>query len=553
MTGPATKPAKPVPGNGTDRAARLGAIDIGTNSIRLIVADVSTHGAYRIVDDEKLVTRLGRGSGRSRALNQQAIAESAEAAGRLAGIARGLGVDHLRVVATAAVRDASNRDTAVAAIEAATASSVEVISAHEEARLAYRSVAASFDLSTTDVAVADIGGGSTEVVVSIQGVIEHIYTLPLGAVRLKDRFGSCDDPAGEQLDTLRDHVRTIVRDYVDRPANAPQMLVGTGGTFTTLAAMSMHQAAGDGGAELLPGALRDHEIQRDEIRHLTEAIRRMPLDQRTAIQGLPSDRADIIVPGLVIIDRLMKRLGVNRLLVHDRGIRDGILLEMIDTLGLPGRPDEDRARGADSIDASGSAIEFAARCGIAEPGAKHTAALALSILEQLDTLGWLPADEADARILEAAAILRDVGYLVNYSKHHKHSYHLILHADLPGLSAQERLLVATVARYHRKAKPSLSHPEFASLGQTDRQRVRGLAAILRVADGLERTHAQDITAVRIEVRPDRLVFQCDAAKNPEICLWGASRRSELFEDVFGRPVEFVWKPTQAAANGEPHP
>ncbi|MEM8758446.1 MAG: Ppx/GppA phosphatase family protein [Planctomycetota bacterium] len=521
-----------------ERAARLGAIDLGTNSIRLIIADVSARGGYRIVDDEKLSTRLGRGSDGSGALCGAAIAETAEGVGRLASIARGLGVDRLRLVATAAVRDASNRDAAVAAIEAAAGQTVEVIPAATEARLAHRSVASSFDLTATDAAVADIGGGSTEVVVSIQGIIEHVYTLKLGAVRLCAQFGPCDDPAGEQLARIREHVRAVVRREVERPANTPQLLIGTGGTFTSLAAISMHQAAADGKAELLPGAVRGHEIQRDEVRHLTETLRRIPLEQRAAVVGLPSDRADIIVPGLVIIDRLMKRLGINRLRVHDRGIRDGIILGMIDDLGLAGVPDD---APPPDIDPSGSAIEFAVRCGVDEDGARHTAALALSIFDQLADLGLLDDDETHRRLLENAAILRDVGYLINYSKHHKHSYHLILNADLPGLSHRERTLVAVLARYHRKAKPSLSHPEFAALAEDDRLLVGRLAAVLRVADGLERTHAQDVTSARV-LRSDEggVVFRCSARHDPAVCLWAAKRRSELFAEVFAGPVSFEW-------------
>ncbi|MGP1271954.1 MAG: Ppx/GppA phosphatase family protein [Phycisphaerales bacterium] len=539
MSGPVTASAEL---SRADRVARLAAIDVGTNSIRLIIADVSPLGAYRVVDDEKVVTRLGRGAGMSRVLQPEAIAESAEAIAQMVRIARGFSVDRLRVVATAAVRDAANRAETVAAIEAATGEPLEVITAEHEARLAHRSVSASFDLRSTDAAIADIGGGSTEVVVSIQGIIEHIYTLKLGAVRLKDRFGPCDDPAGEQLAAVRAHVREVVRNEVERPANAPQLLIGTGGTFTTLAAMSMHQAAVDGKAELYPGAVRGHDIQRDEVRHLTEAIRRLPVAQRTAIPGLGADRADIIVPGLVVIDRLMKRLGVNRLRVHDRGIRDGIILGMIEELGLEGSAEE---RSGEGLDPSGSAVEFAVRCGVDEQGARHTAGIALSILDQLADFGLVMRDEVDRRVLEAAAILRDVGYLVNYSKHHKHSYHLILNADLPGHSHHERALVATVARYHRKAKPSASHPEFVGLSPDDQMRVRRLAAVLRVADGLDRTHAQDVQSVRLEMADRRMVFRCRAVRNPEVCIWGAQRRSELFEDVFERVPEFVWEPAES--------
>lgn len=523
----------------TGRVARLAAVDVGTNSIRLIIVDVAAGGTYRIIDDEKIITRLGRGSAFQGVLEDEAIEESVEAIGKLVLIARSNSVDRLRLIATAAVRDADNGQRVIDLVNERTGETLEVISAEAEARLAYRSVAGAFDLGATDVAVADIGGGSTEVVVSVQGMIEHVYTLPLGAVRLRERFGPCDDPQGDQLDAIRRFVRKTIRDHVERPANAPQFLIGTGGTFTTLAAMSMHEGAITGRADLLPGALRGHEIQRDEIRHFTEAIRRMPVERRTVIPGLGADRADIIVPGLVVIDRLMKRLGINRLRVHDRGIRDGIVLEMIEAIGLTG---SEQSEGSGAVDPSGSATEFAARCGVDEQDARHTARLAVAVYDQLAELGTIVRSEDDRFILEHATILRDVGYVVNYSKHHKHSYHLILHADLAGMAADHRRLVATVARYHRKAKPSLSHEEFAMHTPADQRRIRELAAILRVADGLNRTHGGDIQTIRLSRANGTIRFDCTADHDPAVCLWGAQRRADLFEEVFQCVPEFAWSP-----------
>lgn len=526
-----------------ERVARLAAVDVGTNSIRLIIVDVAGAGTYRVIDDEKIITRLGRGAAFQGELEDEAIEESVEAIVKLVLIAQSNAVDQLRLIATAAVRDATNGEDVVRRVQERTGQTLKVISAEAEARLAHRSVANAFDLSSTDAAVADIGGGSTEVVIAVQGLIEHVYTLPLGAVRLRERFGPCDDPRGEQLEAVRRYVRDVVKDHIERPSNSPQMLIGTGGTFTTLAAMSMHEAAVNGRAELLPGALRSHEIQRDEIRHFTENIRRTPIDRRTMIPGLGSDRVDIIVPGLVVIDRLMKRLGVNRLRVHDRGIRDGIILEMIDGIGLKGT---EHQGNANAIDPSGSAIEFATRCGVDEQDARHTAMLAVSIYDQLAQLGLSPPSPDERFILEQASILRDVGYVVNYSKHHKHSFHLILHADLTGMDADQRRLVATVSRYHRKAKPSVSHEEFAALSLDDRALVRRLAAILRLADGLNRTHARDITAVSLVHSTDRIRFDCVAQDEPTVCLWGAQNRADLFEETFTLPTEFTWAGPKAS-------
>lgn len=533
-----------------DRAARLAAIDIGTNSIRLIIADVSQTGAYRIIDDEKVIARLGRGSGVRGRLEPDAIEQAAEAIERMTAIARGFASDRLRLVATAAVRDAENRGVFIDRVRERSGELVEVITADAEAHLAFRSVASSFDLSGTDASIADIGGGSTEVVVTVQGIIEHVYTLKLGAVRLKEQFGPCDDPEGKQLEAVRFAVRDVIREQVDRPANASQILIGTGGTFSALAAISLARTSVGRRVGLSPGEIRGHEIQRDEVRHVTEWLRRLPLDERARVPGLSPDRADIIVPGLVIADRLMKRLGVNRLRVHDRGIRDGIILEMIQAMGLS---PEGREQRGDGVDPSGSALEFAARCGVNPVSAKHTAALAASIADQLVAFGLLTLDARSRTVLEHAALLRDVGYLVNYSKHHKHSYHLILNADLEGLSHRERTLVATVARYHRKSLPSLSHEEFAALSPEDRELVARLAAILRIADGLDRTHAQEVDSVTISKTQGTLAFACAAERDPAACIWGAESRAELFESVFGLRCAFSWVRTASTSTGVPTP
>ncbi len=519
--------------DGTGTARRIGAIDVGTNSIRLIVAEAGPDGGYRILDDEKETPRLGQGLATAGRMTREAMQRAADAIARMKHIAEGYRVEVLRAIGTCAVREASNRDQFLDLVRQRAGLAVQPISAQEEARLAYRSVSRHFNLRDRAVAVVDIGGGSTEVVLSSGGVVEEVYSLPLGAVRLTEQFGGPDAAAGRRYRRLRRAIRRELRRLIGRPPFWPEMVIGTGGTFTTLANISRARAA-----SVAPVPLRGYEIKRPEARHLADWLREMPLRERVRVPGLSPERAEIIVAGVTIAERVMKHLGVNRLLVHDGGVRDGLLLGMAEALF----PQPSAAEGP--ADPLASARRFAAACGFEEKHCTHVARLAAAVFDQAAAAfpappgGW--SDPSHRTVLEAAALLHDVGYLINYSKHHQHSYHLIAHADLPGFTPREIRLVANVARYHRRARPKVRHPNFAALPREDRRTVRRLAAILRLADGLDRDRMQRIRDVSLRVDRGRVVFRLDAAENPTVDVWGAAGKARLFEEEFGVSARFEW-------------
>lgn len=523
-------------------ARRLAAIDVGTNSIRLIVVEAFANGTYRLLDDEKAITRLGRGFAVDGLLHPQPMEESAHAIARMKTIADGYAVERLRCVGTCAVREATNAPTFVAMVRERTGVTVEPISAEEEARLAYLSVASAFDLSQTQAAVVDVGGGSTEIVLSSRGAVEQVFTAPLGAVRLTERFGECGADDQRAFERMRRRVEKTLDGCIAREPFAPQAMFGTGGTFTALASMCMQRGGARDGAEVLPFTVRGYEVSRAEVRHTIERLRELPARARARIPGLSPDRAEIIVPGLVIVERVMKRLGVNALRVHDRGIRDGLIQQMIrDAFG---GGDAGRAEGRDRMR---GVRRFAHLCRYEEPHSVHVTRLALSIFDQLGPLAPPRPEETDWRLpatremLEAASLLHDVGYLINYAQHHKHSYHLIVHADLPEFTSREVEIIANVARYHRRALPSKKkHRAFGVLSKADRKLVRRLSAILRLADGLDRAHTQAVQAVgvRSEGRAVRLLVEAPTDIGFE--LWAAEHKGELFRRAFGREISVEW-------------
>ncbi|MGC4006796.1 MAG: HD domain-containing protein [Pirellulales bacterium] len=304
----------------------------------------------------------------------------------------------------------------------------------------------------------------------------------------------------------------------------PHLLIGTGGTFTALAEMMMAQKNQLG----LP--TRGYLVTRAEVSHLLDRARKTPAAKRRNIPGLTPDRADIIVTGLAIIDRIMVRFKINLLQVHNRGLRDGLVLTMIDEVQGVSAPTA--ANREESVE------RFAVACSGEPEHGRHVAHLAGEIYEKLAPLYGL--DPADRPLLETAARLQDVGYLINYDQHHKHSFHLIMNSNLAGFRPEDLLLIANTARYHRGSKPKQKHEHFQQLTKADQQRVRKMAAVLRIAGGLDRSRAQVVRGVDVARDGKRLRIAVHAAELPELDIRVARRRTEMFEEEFDAKVEIDW-------------
>jgi exopolyphosphatase/guanosine-5'-triphosphate,3'-diphosphate pyrophosphatase len=522
-----------------DLAYRLAAIDIGTNSIRLIVAEPLRGGNYRILDEEKETARLGAQLGKTGRLSPATIERSLSALRRMKQIAEGFQATELKTIATCAVREAANGREFCDRVREELGLEVEVIGPQQEALLAFASVQRAFDLSGKHVAVVDIGGGSTEIVLAFGNLVEAVYATQLGAVRLSEEFPNTASNAefGELSDAIDRHLRKHTKNLVF----VPHLMFGSGGTFTSLAAMVMASKGQNG----MP--LRGFLVSRAELRHLLERLRKMPLKMRASVPGLSPDRADIIVAGLAIVDRVMDRFGVNAVQIHNRGVRDGLLLSMIDrSLGASVEKPPDKEAALERL---------AASCGVEMAHGRHVARLAGSIYAQLAPHYDLNPD--DRGLLEAAARLQDVGYLIDYDQHHKHSYHLILHSRLEGFQRSELELIANVARYHRGAAPKRKHQNFRQLSRADRARVRQMAAILRLAGGLDRSNTRQVTDVTVQfTKKDTITLKLAAAQFPEVDIWGARKRAKLFEKAFGARLRIEWAQaergdSEPSANGFP--
>ena len=519
---------------------RFAAIDVGTNSIRLVVAEVEPDGNYRVLDEEREMSRLGRGFFATGRLGRAPMERTLEALCKMKAIADGFGVQELRVVATAAVREATNGREFRSEARRRCGVRLEVISSEEEAQLAYRSVSRHFPLGEHSIAVVDIGGGSVEVVLATGGIINQVHSLALGAVRLTERYMKSDPLKDKHRKKLRRAIDKEIKKQIGRPPFAAEVMIGSGGTFTNLGEMVQCEREGRS------SAIRGYSMTRADLDRLLDRLLETPLGARRNLCGLNPKRPDIIVAGAAAVARLAKRLGTQRIVINDRGIRDGLLVSMIDEFG------SEAAQGATAIqDRMTWVREFARKCRSNERHCDQVARLSVQLFDALCEPFEIPARGRD--ILEAAALLHDVGYVINHSQHHKHAYHLIVHGDLKGFSPGEVELIANVARYHRRALPKKRHDNFSRLDKHDRRLVRQLAGILRVADGLDRTHGQVVEGVSAIVDDTGVRLRVRSEPNPHVELADAERKSGLFEKAFGTELVLQWarrrKARKAAAAG----
>src|ERR1700716_1367553 len=513
------------PAQGSDADIRISAIDIGSNSIRQTIADVSPTGTIRVVDEMKAAPRLGARLFQTGKLSEVAIQNALSTLTRMATLANQLGVKRTEVVATRAVRDAANGDEFLKLVKSETGLKVRVLRGEDEARLSFRSALAHFDLGVGRSVVMDIGGGSLELALSADGLVERLISLPLGAIRATEQYLS-PDKKKKGMRKLRKHVYLELRRHLSARHWHATRIVCSGGRFTTLASIYLART-GMESAKTVHGTV----IPRIELEHIVDMLRNMSLPERQGVPGLSAARSDIIVGGLAVAAEVAARVEAKELVISAYGIREGILLETAHVAPSPADPGEARER---------SVRELAERTHYEEPHSKHVQKLSLQLFDAVgQRLGCIPDDR---KLLADAALLHDIGYHISYDKHNKHSYHLIEHAELLGMTPVEQIVVAHVARYHRGAEPSKKHRNYGDLDKPVRQTIKKLSAILRVADGFDRGHASAVAeikvrwverALRITAVPSRHVY------NLRLDLWGASRKDNLLSEIAGAPVEIV--------------
>ncbi len=502
---------------------RIAAIDIGTNSLHMIVCQVKPDLSFEVIDREKNMVQLGRGGFDQRRLTDSSMAAAVETLSKFLRIATARGVDEVLASATSAVREAENGGDFVDAVQQQLGLAIRVISGTEEARLIHLAAVNAVDLGRRAAVVIDIGGGSTEVTLGTADRLILARSFKLGVIRLMERFGGPAPLSPRHERQLVRHIRRELNGYLGTLGRRRfERVIGTSGTILSLGALALGQGAASG--------TRLTRVPAKAIARLRKRITPLTLAQRLKVPNLDPKRADLAPVGVVLLDTILEGIGATDLTLCDFALREGLVLDYI----------ERNARHIQTVERypdvrRRSVIELAERCNYLPDHARQVASISLALFDATRRRHGLGVHEREW--LEYGALLHDIGTHIGYERHHKHSYYLIQHGGLRGFEPAEIERIALVARFHRQAAPKKGHPELVGLTRADREAVAVLSAMVRLAEGLDRSHAQVAAGVKVTLRGDRLTVRLDTRDDAELELWAADRHGAVLAEVLG--IEIV--------------
>jgi exopolyphosphatase/guanosine-5'-triphosphate,3'-diphosphate pyrophosphatase len=475
-----------------------------------------------ILASDREVTRLGESVFRTGSVSEEAMKTTTAVLARMAALYRKLDVVGVRAVATSAIRDAHNQREFLARASEAAGASVEIISGREEARLIHLGVESVWPQAGKRTLVLDIGGGSAEIIASEDGRLQDAFSRPLGAVRLQELFFQEDPAPPRQLRQMAEYIE-------DRLAPAVRKLRASGwdraiGTSATASAVASAVAR-------VPRSKREdidrQRVPTTEVARLYEKLSTMGVSARRRVTGIGPRRAEIIVPGVAVLLAFLREFRLPSFYYSRAGVRDGIIADLAA-----------RNVGAElsrlSRDQRAEVEAMCKRYAVPLPHGRKVADLASMLFVALQPVHKLPA--VAGKLIEAAAYLHDVGHYVSSVAHHKHSWYVVANSDMPGFTERERLLIAALCRYHRKALPSTDHNAFQSLTPDEKRLLTMSIPILRLADNLDRSHEQRVEGVECKFRNGEVVLQVRSTGDIDLEQWAAERAGETFRQIYDRGI-----------------
>ena len=506
---------------------RIAAIDIGTNSIHMIVVRVRPDLSFEVIDREKDMVRLGAGGLDGKNLTSSAMSAALQTLIKFRRLAESHKVDEIVAAATSATREAENGGDFIAEVMRQTGIRIRVISGTEEARLIHLAAGYGVDVGGSTAAVIDIGGGSVEVTLGTATHLTLGKSFKTGVIRLTERFVKTDPLSSHDERRLVKYLNKEMGTYLEQIAGAGfDRVIGTSGTILSLGALAIADEYGEP-----PEDIRNQRVGAKAIHRLRKRLVEADIEERLHMPGLDPRRADLNVAGSVLLDTILRGLRADDLTLCDLALREGLVLDYIHRNSARIRkveryPDVRRR----------SIVELGERCGYWSEHAQQVARLALSIFDQTRSVHGL--GDREREWLEYASLLHDVGVHISYDRHHRHSYYLIKNGDLRGFEPQEIGVIALVARYHRQATPKKSHEGYGELNGTLRTTVRVLSAIVRLAEGLDRSHAQALAGIDLFPRGDDYLARLRANGDAELELWAAHRHVAPLERELALPIRF---------------
>jgi exopolyphosphatase/guanosine-5'-triphosphate,3'-diphosphate pyrophosphatase len=503
---------------------RIAAIDVGSNSLHMVIAQTDSDGSITTLWRMKEMVGLGRMSFPSRRLSREAIDRAVSALSRFVQSARSRGCEKILAVATSAVREATNGGDFLLRCKREVGLTVRVISARDEAKFIYYGVRHAIDLGDEPKLIVDVGGGSVEFIVADASKPFMLESRKLGAARMTAKYVHSDPISPADLKSLSNvYDRELAPLCTTIQSLKPVAAIGTSGTLENLAAMCAAIAK--------PGHANDGVIERGPVSKLVTRLIESRTKDRAGLEGLDDQRKDQIVAGALLIHELFRRLDLDKIKVCRSALREGILVEYL-SRHLP----DIQIRREVPDPRRRSVLDLARRCDWHQSHSEQVARLTLDLFDQLQPLHKLGPD--DRELVEFGALLHDIGWHIDRRAHHKHSMYLIDNGGLKNFSREEIAIIANIARYHRKSKPRMSHEPYAALSSRARNVVYVGAALLRIGDGLDRSHGSVVSSVATKVGKKRVDVTIKARGDIELELWGARRKLDMFTDVFGRKLRF---------------
>jgi exopolyphosphatase/guanosine-5'-triphosphate,3'-diphosphate pyrophosphatase len=505
---------------------RIAAIDIGTNSIHMIVVQVRPDLSFEVVDREKDMVRLGAGGLDGKSLTPTAMTAALHTLAKFKRLAESHKVDEIVAAATSATREAENGGDFIAEVDRETGIRIKVISGTEEARLIHLAACYGVDVGGSTAVVVDIGGGSVEVTLGTATHLTLGRSFKTGVIRLTERFVRTDPLTRHDHRRLLKHINREMGGYLDQvAARGFDRVIGTSGTILSLGTMVTADAG------VVSDDVRNRRVSAKGLRRLRNRVIEADIAERLRLPGMDPRRADLSVAGAVLFDTIIRRLGADEFTLCDLALREGLVLDYINRNSARIRkaeryPDVRRR----------SIIELGERCGYWSEHAQQVAKLALSLFDQTRSVHGLTDKEREW--LEYGALLHDIGVHISYERHHRHSYYLIKNGDLRGFDPEEIEVIALIARYHRQAVPKKSHEGYSDLGGSVRKTVKALSAMVRLAEGLDRSHSQALAGLDLYPRGDDYLVRLRATGDAELELWAAHRHVAPFEQMLGKPLRF---------------
>jgi exopolyphosphatase/guanosine-5'-triphosphate,3'-diphosphate pyrophosphatase len=514
--------------------ALIAALDIGSNSVRMSLVRLhEDSGTWTLISQHKETVRLGQGEFDTKHIGEEAMGRGVTVLRRFAEIARGRGASEIVAIATAALREAENRDAFIARARAEAGIEVHVVPGVEEARLIFLGVTSGVEIGEKRGLFIDIGGGSTELIVGTQSEHLLLESLKLGAIRVGNQFlTGVTGPITPQLyGAIRQYTRNVAVHAYRKIHDIGGFDVGVASSGT---AMNLAQiAARRAGLDL--ESIRNYSLKTTDLASVADMLCKLTLEERRRVPGLNPERADIIISGAAVLQTLCEDLGIEALQISDRSLREGVLVEALRRRTGHGVQIETGVRRR-SIDRLGTLM------AAEQTHANHVAELALSLFDQAKALGLHDAGAHERELFEYGALLHDIGIFIAHGAHHRHSHYLIRNSELAGFTDEEIQFVANLAYFHRKSPPKKRHAHFQALGRNEQRWVRQLSALLRLAEGMDRSHLGVVKDVQLSVTrttgaPGRADLTLFSTTDAHLETWYINGEKGVFAETFGMPLE----------------